>query len=292
MGSFEERNYFDTYVPPKDNRYDYCDFRAEEWPEAELLAKQIQAQSYVDSGFVRPEGLVTLENGEQILASDIAVPAQVSQGGVNGAWTEYSIGIEKGSIDTDPVTGKLVAWKKSHAPLDALSTYQYCRDSLWPDWEGYLRGVDAYPALELVEPEALGKTKNAGRRVVTEFMRNEVQRAQGKGEIWFMGLVEKTVYRMFVRHWGPLAVRQIGEPKRLVHPDVDESVMLVPTVMDIDCFFQDFYDHIVTFGDEIPPSLLANFVYMTEGVSDAALGSELADFRRRAKEIMDNHLAE
>jgi|GEM_PF-3742728 len=271
------------YEPPVSNRYEYRDFRAETWPEGELLARRVQAKSYQASGFVRPEGLVC-ENGVEVLAADIARPSDVPPEVESGAWTEYSIGREKDDADWDPETGKLVAWKKYHAPLDALPTYRFCRDNLWDGWSEYLRAVDADPARELAEPEGLGKTSD-DPGVIKEFMRNEIQRAQGKGEVWFMGLVETTVFGSWLHYWGPRAVRKIGDPKPLVHPHV-EDVRLVPTVMDIDRFYVDFYSYLRSLGDKLTLKQLADFVYMADGISDTALGAEVADFRTKARQII------
>ncbi len=272
----------ESYTPVREDSYQYYYFSSGDFPGGELLSKQIQAQSYVNRGLVHPEGLITVEDGKQILAPDIATPSDVSL----DHHIEYIVGCEKGSIDFDPNTGKLVTWKKNYAPIDSLPTYTYCKDSIWNQWNKYLREVDENPNLKLVEPEGLGKTENAGRGVVTEFMRNEIQRAMGKGEIWFMGLVEQTVYKSFVHNWGPYAVRQIGEPKQLDHPHVDESVNLVPSVMNIDRFFYNFAHAIVISGNDYNQRLLGNFVYMTEGMSDKKLGPQIAEFRAHAEQVL------
>ena len=278
-------NKFESLRPLREDKFDYCNFLAEGNPEGVLLAKQIQAQSYLNMGFVQPEGLITLETGEQILAPDVADPSDLLFAPQERQWTEYSLGVEKGSTDVHPITGKMVAWKKRFAPLDTLPTYNYCKDHLWPGWEEYLRQVDSDPYSQLAEPEALGKTINAGRGVVIEFMRNEIQRAYGRKEVWFMGLVEKTVYKTFVRNWGPLAVEQVGESKRLDHPHVDSTVKLTPTIMDIDNFYLHFYYHLQAreASGELTDKELEHFVYMTSGLSDEALGRKLATFRAKIR---------
>lgn len=274
-------NWSDEGETLRSDKYDYCDFPADGNPEGVLIAQQIQAQSYINKNFVHTDGLITLEGGEQVLAPDIANPADADLIATRPDWTEYSIGVAKANSDLDPLTGEMVAWKKRYAPLDALPTYTYCKDHLWPGWEEYLRTIDMSPTVWLAEPEALGKTINAGKGVVTEFMRNEIQRVYGKNEVWFMGLVEKTVFQTFIRNWGPLAVEQIGEAKRLEHPMVSPDVKLVPTLMDIDKFYLNFYYHLQTLQsqNELTQVHLNHFLYMTSGISDEKLGKKVARFR-------------
>ncbi|MCA9327799.1 hypothetical protein KDA14_04695 [Candidatus Saccharibacteria bacterium] len=276
----------ESYRTPREDLYDYCDFPASENPEGVLIAKQIQAQSYVNSGFVRTEGLITLANGEQILAPDIADPSDLPQSAAG--WTEYSLGVEKNS-NLDPINGELVAWKKRYADLDSLPTYIFCEDSLWPGWEEYLRDVDIDESRQLVEPEALGKTKNAGPGVIVEFMRNEIQRSFGRHEVWFMGLVEDTVSDLFERRWGPLAVRQVGESKRLDHPYINPDVKLVPTIMDIDNFYLNFYYYLQNqeARGEVTDKQLNHFLYMASGMSDAQLGEQVAGYRNELRQRLD-----
>lgn len=284
MKSIETSGRSERYEPPASNRYEYCDFSSETWPAGSLLARQIQAKSYLANGFVHPEGIVE-EDGVGVLASDIATPGAVALEATDDAWMEYSIGIKKGSTDWSPETGNLVAWRKYHARLDDLATYHFSREGLWNGYEEYLRTVDANPALKLAEPEGLGKTSD-DHGVVKEFMRNEIQRAQGKGEVWFMGLVEKTVFGSWQHYWGPLAVRQVGEPRALEHRYVHD-VRLVPTVMDIDRFFAQYYEHLKAQGDDLTPKQLKDFVYMADGMSDEVLGSEIAAFRAQAMQILE-----
>lgn len=283
MKSFEYRTGPDAYIPPRDNAYAYQDFRAETWPEGTLLARQIQALSYLANGFVRPEGIM-IEDGVEVLAPDIATPSEAAADTSESVWIEYSLGIAKGSASMNPRTDKMVAWRKYHAPLEALPAYRYSRDTLWPGWDDYLHRVDADPILELAETEGLGKTSN-DPGVIKEFMRNEIQRALGKGEVWLMGLVEKTVFQSWVRMWGPIAVKQIGDPKPLHHPHV-QDIRLVPTVMDIDRFFDDYYQHLKSQEDGLSTKQLTDFVYMADGVSDDALGREIAAFRAQARKTL------
>lgn len=270
---------FDSHEPPRTDKYDYSYFTPEENPDGELLAKQIQAQSYVNMRIVRPEGLITLANGAQIMAPSASNPSGVPYVPIVGSRAEYALGIEKGTTDLNPMTGRLVAWKKLYAPLDALPAYQFSKDVLWSEGEQYLRSVEADPGCVLVEPEALGKTINAGRAVVKEFIRAEIQRVLGRGEVWFMGLVEATAFESFVHNWGQTAVKQIGPSKQTFHPQMCSGIALVPTVMNIDSFYDNMAYDILTPGNKFAERQLTNFVYMSDGVSDTTLGSELAEFR-------------
>ncbi len=294
MELFDGEGRIDAYVVARADTYDYCCFSPEQSPEGALLARQIQAESYLNMRFVRPEGLVRLPGGEVVLAPDIADPSHGSVAAADTCWTEYSMGSEKGSSDIDPATGRLVAWKKYYAPLDKLPSYLFGKDHLWPGVEEELRRIDADPRLQLAEPEGLGKTKNAGPGVVTEFLRNEVQRAfvngrtTGVGEVWLMGLVEKTVFRVWQRDWGTTAVRQVGDPKQLAHLYVYDDVKLVPTIMDIDNFFMNMADAITAPNNPHADRHLRNFVYMAEGVDDATLGKWLADFRQEARSAIES----
>lgn len=270
----------------RSDRYDYCTFSADGNPEGVLIAKQIHAQSYVNLKIVRPEGLITLPDGTKIIDPTVSNPSGTSYQGTNESYITYALGVEKGSNDLDVATGRMVAWRKFYAPLDALPAYQFCSDSLWTVGEHYLRDIQADPSKTLAEPEALGKTINADRGVIKEFIRHEIQRSLGKGEVWFMGLVEKTVFHSWVHNWGPSAVMQIGEPKKLENPNNFDDVALVPTVMEIDTFYESMARDIATSPDPSHNQLFASFLYMSEGLSDNELGEYTAKIRNWARQVM------
>lgn len=279
MRLFEGNNRFESYVPPSDNNYDYRWYWDDEMPAMVLLSQQIQAQSYVAMRLVRPEGLVTLPDGTQIVASAVSNPSGVEPTDVDPGRTQYAIGIRKDTTDISPLTGKMVAWRKVYKPLDRLPAYEFCRDTLWSQGEQYLRTIAADASKVIVEPEALGKTQAAEAGVVKEFIRNEIQRVYGSGEVWFMGLVDKTAYRSWVHNWGAVAVRRIGESKLLTNPLNYDDVALVPTVIDVDNFYTNMAHDIMTRGGTLDDKLLTNFVYMADGMSDEQLGRDLAVFR-------------
>lgn len=285
MHPYEGEKRPDSWLPPRRDRYQYYRFDALDHPQGVLLTHQIQAQSYLDARFVRPEAIVTLPGGERVLSPDIANPSAA----IDPKWrrTEYVLGIERGTSDLDPRTGSMVAWRKYHAPLDELPTYRFYRDHLWQEGEEYLRLVNENPALTIVEPEGLGKTTHAGPGAIKEFMRDELQSNLGSGQILLMGLVGKAAFRAFTHWFGPVAVKQLGEPKRLEHPYIYPDVTLVPTAMDVDNVYGDMMGSIIAESarDE---RRLHNFVYMTNGLSNAALGSEVAGFRAWAQERTGN----
>ncbi len=280
MRSIEgNNNRFESYVPPRDNLYDYRWYWDEQVPDVVLLSKQIQAQSYVTMRLVRPEGLVTLPDGTQIVAENVSNPSGVETNDVVPGHTQYAIGVRKDTDDLSPLTGKLVAWRKVYRELERLPAYEFCQDVLWPAGEQFLREVVADPNRIIAEPEALGKTRAAEAGVIKEFIRNEIQRVYGTGEIWFMGLVEKTAYRSWVHNWGSVAVCQIGEPKRLTNPLKYDDVLLVPTVIDVDNFYVNMAHDIMMRGPDQDDKLIANFVYMAHGINDEKLGADIAAFR-------------
>lgn len=285
--SSNAENRFDIHLPPREDRYQYYNFTPENHPAGVLLAKQIQAQSYVEMRIVRPEALLTLPDGSQIISPDATNPSGVMYEPPEDSYIEYTLGVRKGTTDPSPTTGDMVAWKKLYTSLDGLPEYQFCKDDLSPESERYLREIDANPHLTLVEPEALGKTLGAGGGAIKEFIRNEVQRAYGKGEIWFMGLVEKTVYQSWVHNWGPSAIRRIGDSKNLPHPMIVEDVALVPTIVDIDNFYANMVHDIKTSSGKDALRKLVNFLYMAEGLSDVALGEEIATFRVWAEKAIN-----
>jgi len=265
--------------------YDYIYFSPEDFPLGAMLAQQIQAQSYVNMRIVRPEGLITLPGGAPVISPDVSSPLGTPHEAPLGSRAEIALGKEKGSNDLSPITGRLVTWKKFYASLEDLPAYQFSKDGLWPDGERDLRQADAHHNLVLVEPEALGKTINAGPGAVKEFMRAEIQRVLGRGEIWFMGLVEGTAYESFVHNWGQKAVRRIGASRCLEHPYNYDNVALVPTILDVDNFFANMMGDILTPGNESAVRQMANFIYMTEGVRDVQLGEEVAEFRAFARQV-------
>ena len=285
----EQYNQLKSYELPRGDNYDYCYFLPEESLEAVVLTKQIQAQSYVAMRITRPEALMTLADGTQILSPEATNPSGVALPTTHESYTQHALGIAKGTADFTVDGGHLVTWRKFYAPLDALPAYQFCKDELWDEGERYLRRVAASPELTLTEPEGLGKTKNASGGVVKEFIRAEVQRAFGHGEIWFMGLVEGTAYQSFVHNWGSVAVRQLGEPRPIVNSYTYDNVALVPTVMDIDNFYLNMAHDILS-SDNLTASskLLRNFVYMAEGMSDETLGEGLATFRAWARQTVEH----
>lgn len=283
MRSFEDNNRFESYIPPSDNNYDYRWFWDDEMPGIRLLSQQIQAQSYVTMQLVRPEGLVTLPDGTQIVAPAVSNPSGVESTAINLGHTQYAIGIRKDTADISPLTGQLVAWRKVYKPLDQLPTYEFCHDTLWPEGEQYLRTIAADARKVIAEPEALGKTQAAGAGVIKEFIRNEIQRVYGSGEVWFMGLVDKTTYRSWVHNWGTVAVRRIGEPKFLTNPLNYDDVALVPTVIDVDNFYANMAHDIMTHDGAPDHKLITNFIYMVNGLSDEQLGIHLVAFRDWAR---------
>lgn len=289
MNSYESDEYNlnkGLYELPRNDKYDYYHFSLEQDPDAALLTRQIQAQSYVTMKIVRPEGTMILADGAQVLSPNVSSPSGSVYDPPESSYTEYVLGVEKGTVDRNPETGHLVAWKKLYAPLEDLPTYHFCKDYLWPEGEEFLRSIEADPSRVLVEPEALSKTNGAGGGAVKEFIRAEIQHAFGRGEVWFMGLVESTAFESFIHNWGPTAVRQIGASRRIDHPHMHENVALVPTVIDVDGFFDSMANDIFTLGNRSVERLLRNFIYMTEGMSDAMLGSPLAEFRYWAIEIV------
>lgn len=286
---YNERGYsFDPYESPRFDRYDYYYFSPDEHPDNALLARQIQAQSYINMRIARPESLITLANGAQVLSPEASNPSGRPFNTASNSRAEYALGIKKDTDDLSPITGKLVSWKKLYAPLDALPAYQFCKDSLWPEGEQYLQDVEADPLLSLVEPEGLSKTINADSGVVKEFIRAEIQRVIGQREVWFMGLVESTAYESFVHNWGQSAVRQIGASKLMNSPHNYDDVALVPTIIDIDNFFDNMVCDILAPGNKFVHRQLVNFVYMSDGISDDALGSDLANFRDWARDILND----
>lgn len=279
MRSFEDNNRFESSAPPSDNNYDYRWFWDDEMPSIRLLSQQIQAQSYVTMRLVRPEGLMTLPDGTQIVAPAVSNPSGVESTDIDPGHTQYAIGIRKDTADISPLTGQLVAWRKVYKPLDQLPAYEFCHDTLWPEGEQYLRTIAADARKVIAEPEALGKTQAAEAGVIKEFIRHEIQRVYGSGEVWFMGLVEKTAYKSWVHNWGAVAVRRIGDPKLLTNPLNYDDVALVPTVIDVDNFYANMAHDIMTRSDTPDRKLLNNFIYMAHGVSDERLGSDVAAFR-------------
>jgi len=279
----EQYNRLGSHEVYRDDNYDYCHFFSEESPDGVLLARQIQAQSYVNMKITRPEAVVELPNGAQVLADEATNPSGVAHEPVEGFRTEYILGLKKGTTDLNPVTGELVTWRKSYAALEQLPAYQFLKSNLFLEGKLYLQAVEADPSLVLVEPEGLGKTKNAKNGVIKEFIRSEIQRSLGRGEVWFMGLVEGTTYRSFVHNWGSAALRQIGAARPIVNNYTHRNVALVPTVLDVDNFYRNLASDIAASQGVERDTLLASFVYMTEGASDEQLGAEAAALRQQIR---------
>lgn len=280
----DKEHRFESYVPPRNDNFQYYYFTPEDNPTGAQIAKSIQAESYVKNRIVRPAGLITLPDGTRILSPEVTNPSGIPYKAPQGSQTVYALGIEKGSTDFSAETGRMVAWRKFYAPptmpLEALPAYQFSKESLWPEGEQYLRQIAEEAKLVVVEPEALGKTENAGRGAIKEFIRNEIQRVFGNGEVWFMGLVEKTVFGSWVHIWGKTAIRQIGDPKKTPHPYNYDDVYLVPTVVDIDQFYASMEHDILSADEDSRERLMKDFIYMSDGISDHALGPELAEFRQ------------
>lgn len=283
---------YNSHIPPREDKYQYYYFSSGDNPWGESLIRQIQAQSYVNMKIVRPEGVVAVrdDNGNEIniLSPDVTSPSGTVYEAPSNSRMEYALGIEKGSSDFSLESGRLVAWRKFYAPLDTLPAYQFCKDDLSESAKEQLEQVAADHNLALVEPEALCKTTSAERGAIKEFIRAEIQRAYGKGEVWFMGLVEKTVYDSWVHSWGATAVRRIGKSKKLTHPHNFEDVALVPTIVDIDSFYASMAHDILIPDNPSTARLLKNFIYMSNGMSDSMLGEELANFRNWAQSMVTN----
>jgi hypothetical protein len=286
MSSLESESHYNFNMPPRADEYDVMHYDNQTSPAMVLLAKQIQAQSYVDSRFVKSDALVDATEGAKILSSDIDTPVKIEVDSSRYR-TEYAIAVKKDNPDLNPLTGTMATWKKYYAPLDALPAYQFCKPHLYPIGEMYLRYFDQDPHSQLVEIEALAKTKNAKSRAIFELIRNELQRAAGEGEVWYFSIVDKT-FKTFVENWGPTAILQLGEPKRLVHPNVYEDVRLVPAALDVDRFLRNMANDILAPGNGHVEKQLASFIFFSEGLSNNQLGEELVQFKIEALRILQD----
>jgi hypothetical protein len=283
-GNPEKQHNFN--MPPRSDRYDYSYFSPDQNPDGVLLAKQIQAQSYMNMNFVHPEGVITLPNGAKILDETIDNPAGPLPHVSSNTNAEYVLAVEKGSTDMDPLTGKLMTWKKCYSKLEDMSAYHFSRDVIWGEWNEYLQRISEGNG-KLVEIEAMGKTKNAGPHAISELMRNELHRSMGKGEIWFFTIVDRT-HEAFTHSWGPTAVRQIGTARQIDHPHVYKNVRLIPGIIDVDNFFTNSYHDILKKDNPFALKQMHNYLYMTEGLSDEQLGDERAAFRYQIGRLFIN----
>ncbi len=275
MSTAETYNTSDLYTPlEREDHYAIQYFTEADNPQLALLAQQIQAESYVAADFLEADILI-----------DGALPKDLDQ--ARGDNVLYTIAENK-HPNVDILTGETVqdrsTWRICDIPNDGsykdLHVYKAIQDYLWEEGAQYLEFVSKVPGYRIREIAALGRSKDARPGGIFEIIRDGIQDAMGKNDVWLYSIVGST-YDVLRNYFGPKAVQQIGDPVPFNDKRVKDHVRLIPVATDVNTFMTSIRD---SAADERNPQALrqrASFLFFTEGLSDHELGADLAESRHQ-----------
>lgn len=273
-------------VQPRVDNYEIRSFTEESDPELAQLAWAIHATGYMNMHLVKPNA-VDPDSGQLGDGIDKS----------RGPSVEYRLAIKPdenahavlAALKTGdaelPDVGLLNAatMRKVHIPyggtIEDLPAYQLCKENLYPWGEEYLRGIEN-PQDRIKEIAALTPTQRKSKMGVYELIRDAIQDAQGKNEIWICSIVS-TTNNAFSEGFGPGVMMQIGEQLAIDDPRVSDDIKLVPVAIDIDALISSNYDNYKAAIDPVSrEKRRRSFMFFSEGLGEEKLGSRLASARQ------------
>jgi hypothetical protein len=277
-------------VPPTLPRVDHYEIRLfteESDPDLAELAWAMHAVGYEKMHLVKPIAVdpVSGKFGDGIDKS-------------RGPSVDYRIAVRPddnavavlSALEADPSAlhrvGSLDAatMRKVHIPFDGsiddLPGYKLCKEKLYPWGEEYLRSIED-PQAHIKEISALTPTSEKSKAGVYELIRDAIQDAQRKKEIWFCSIVS-TTNRALSRDFGPGVMVQIGEEVAIDDPRVSDDIKLVPVAIDIDKLIGRTYDNYLTEIDPVAKEKnRRSFLYFSAGLDESKLDRQLMIARDR-----------
>lgn len=234
-------------------------------PEMVAEALKIQGEGYFKFGFVSEDGIE--QNGP--LKGALIPELDKSR----GPYTDYYLALNP---DINRQSDVATMRKRHLAPgetFDDLPTGSLARPAMSADGKALVDGIEN-PDIHFKEIGGLA----GNPRGVYEIIRNRIQEARGKEEVWFFSIVSSTFDTM-VRRYGRSNFTVIGENIALDDDRVDGEISMVPAIVYPDRFVENVladYRAAQEQGDELAQrELRKSFLYLTDGMGEQSLGTEL-----------------
>jgi len=234
-------------------------------PERVAEALRIQGEGYHSFGFVSEDGI------EQDGPLKGALIPELDKS--RGPYTDYYLALNP---DTRRVAD-VATMRKCHVPaggtFDDLPTGSLARPAMTPEGKTLVDSVEN-PDIHFKEIGGLA----GNPRGVYEIIRNRIQEARGKEEIWFFSIVS-TTFDTMVRRYGRSNFTVIGENIALDDDRVNDAISMVPAIVYPDRFIENVLADLRVAqdeGDELAQrELRKSFLFLTDGLDEQSLGAEV-----------------
>ena len=234
-------------------------------PDMVAEALKIQGEGYYRFGFVGDDGI------EQDGPLKGALIPELDKS--RGPYTDFYLAINPDTAKPNDVA----TMRKRHlAPgetFDDLPTGSLARPALTAEGKALVDSVEN-PDIHFKEIGGLA----GNPRGVYEIIRNRIQEARGKEEIWFFSIVSSTFDTM-VRRYGRSNFTVIGENFAIDDDRVNDAITMVPAIVSPDRFIENVladYRTAQVEGDELAQrELRKSFLFLTDGLDEQSLGAEL-----------------
>jgi len=218
-------------------------------------AWRIQAEGYLDMGFVTEEALTP----EGYLVPELDKS--------RGKDVEYHLAVNPCNMD-DCATVRKVSPPKDGTYRD-LPSYKMAEPAIYPDGRQALDGITEQDR-RLKEISALARTKDGSAVGVYEIFRKLIQDATGSDEVWFFSTVS-TTFQSLVRSFGERNFAIIGDDISMPDARVNSSITLRPTIVTPGTFIERVLDaHISTEGKG-KGTLKRSFLFLADGLEESRM---------------------
>jgi len=267
VAAVEEAVRQDTYVHITATELTQPDFVAE--------ALKIQGEGYLKHGFVGEDGI------EQDGPLKGALIPELDKS--RGPYTDYYLAINPDAARPNDVATMRKVNLAPGEKFDDLPTGALARESLTPEGELLVDSVEN-PDLHFKEISGLA----GNPRGVYEIIRNRIQEASGKEEMWFFSIVS-TTFDTMVRRYGRSNFTVIGENIVLGDDRVNDGISMVPAIVYPDKFMENVladYRVAQAEGDELAQrELRKSFLFLTDGMSEQSLGADVYAARDELQQL-------
>lgn len=245
----------------------YVHITATELTQPDFVAEalKIQGEGYFKHGFVGEDGI----EQEGPLKGALIPELDKSR----GPYTDYYLAVNPDAARPNDVA----TMRKVHLPaggtFDDLPTGSIARQALTPEGNALVDSVEN-PDLHFKEISGLA----GNPRGVYEIIRNRIQEARGKDEMWFFSIVSSTFATM-ERRYGRSNFTVIGANIELGDERVNDGISMVPAIVCPDRFIENIlgdYRVAQAEGDESSQrELRKSFLFLTDGLDEQSLGTEV-----------------
>lgn len=259
-------------VPPRQDNYQHLSFNQLSDPELVGTALRVHAEGYTTMGFV----------SEDAVASDGTLDETIDHS--RGCFTDYYLAVNPQN-PRDMATMRKISVPPAGSVED-LPAYSLSKDGFYPEGINYLHDLES-SGFSVKEIAGLARTKEAPSSSVYELLRRVFQEALDKDEAWFFSIVSDT-YESITRYFGKTAFRVLGDDVKIDDHRVSERIQLKPAILMPSTFFKSLIRDIETAERPKPQmKLLGMFIYLSDGLTDQAMGDEPAEYRRRLLSMKD-----